>query len=71
MKSIVALGASAALSVGALMWVSGAAPALGLTPWISLISAGAYFTAGGGIVGITKPFAAGAIGIALSCRQLG
>jgi hypothetical protein len=66
MKSIVMLGASAALSVGALMWLSGAAPALGLIPWISLISAGAYFTAGGGLPGITQPLAAGALGIALT-----
>ena len=39
---------------------------LGLIPWISLISAGAYFTAGGGLAGITKPFAAGVIGIVLT-----
>lgn len=66
MKSIIMLGASAALSVGALMWLSGAAPALGLIPWISLISAGAYFTAGGGLAGITKPLAAGVLGIVLT-----
>lgn len=66
MKSIIMLGASAALSVGALMWLSGAAPALGLIPWISLISAGAYFTAGGGLGAITKPLAAGALGIVLT-----
>jgi hypothetical protein len=66
MKSIVMLGAISAVSVGALMWLSGAAPALGLIPWISLISAAAYFTVGGGLAGIMKPLTAGALAIVLT-----
>jgi hypothetical protein len=70
MKAIFLLGISAALSVGGLMWVSGAAPQLGLIPWISLISAGAYFTAGAGYDGLVRPMAAGTLGILLTAVAL-
>jgi hypothetical protein len=36
----------------------------------SLISAGAYFTAGAGIDGLVKPMAAGALGIVLTAIAL-
>lgn len=70
MKAIVFLAFSAAISVGCLMWISGAAPSLGLIPWISLISAGAYFTAGAGYDGLVKPMAAGSLGIVLTAVAL-
>lgn len=70
MKATFLLGVSAALSVGCLMWISGAAPQLGLIPWISLISAGAYFTAGAGYDGLVKPMAAGTLGILLTAVAL-
>jgi hypothetical protein len=70
MKAVFLLGISAALAVGCMMLISGAAPQLGLIPWISLISAGAYFTAGAGIDGLGKPMAAGALGIVLTAIAL-
>jgi hypothetical protein len=70
MKAVFLLGISAALAVGCMMLISGAAPQLGLIPWISLISAGAYFTAGAGIDGLVKPMAAGALGIVLTAIAL-
>jgi hypothetical protein len=70
MKAISLLGISAAVSVGCLMWISGAVPSLGLIPWISLISAGAYFTAGAGYDGLAKPMAAGTLGIVLTAVAL-
>jgi len=38
-------------------------PVLGLIAWVSLISAGAYFSAGGGVDGLVKPMAAGTLGV--------
>jgi hypothetical protein len=70
MKPTLLLAASAAVSVGCLMWLSGAVPALGLIPWISLISAGAYFTAGAGREGLVQPMAAGTLGIVLTALAL-
>lgn len=70
MKSTLLLATSAAVSVGCLMWISGVAPSLGLIPWISLISAGAYFTAGAGRDGLVKPMAAGTLGILLTAIAL-
>lgn len=70
MKSLFMLGISAAGVVAVLMWVSTAVPSLGLIPWVSLISAGAYFTAGGGRSGIAKPFWAGLIGVVLTAVAL-
>jgi len=70
MKPTLLLAASAAVSVGCLMWISGAVPALGLIPRISLISAGAYFTAGAGRDGLAKPLAAGTLGIVLTAVAL-
>jgi hypothetical protein len=70
MRAIFLLGISAAVSVGCLMWISGAAPSLGLIPWISLISAGAYFTAGAGYDGLVKPMAAGTLAIVLTAVAL-
>lgn len=63
LKSTVLLGLSAAVSVGLMVWLASAFPAVGLIPWISLVSAGAYFTAGTGVPGLLKPAAAGAVGI--------
>jgi hypothetical protein len=53
-----------------MVWFASAVPAAGLIPWISLVSAGAYFTAGGGEVGLTKPMAAGTLGILLTAVAL-
>ena len=70
MRSLIALAISAAALVAVLMWVSVAAPSLGLIPWVSLISAGAYFTAGGGKDGILKPLWAGLLGVVLTALAL-
>ncbi len=70
MNPLLALAFSASLLVGLFMFVSVGVPALGLVAWISLISAGAYFTAGGGVSGLLKPMGAGALGIALTVAAL-
>ncbi len=66
MNPLLALALSASLLVGCFMALSAGVPALGLLAWVSLISAGAYFTAGGGAPGLTKPMAAGTLGIVLT-----
>lgn len=70
MNPLMALALSAALLVGLFMFLSAGVPALGLLAWVSLISAGAYFTAGGGLQGLLKPMAAGTLGIALTVAAL-
>lgn len=70
MKPLISLAVSAAALVGCFMFLSAGVPALRLTAWISLISAGAYFTAGGGLAGLVKPMAAGTLGIALTAGTL-
>jgi len=70
MNPLLALASSAALLVGLFMLLSAGVPALGLVAWISLISAGAYFTAGGGLQGLLKPMAAGTLGILLTLAAL-
>ena len=70
MNPLLALAFSAALLVGLLMFLSAGVPVLGLVAWISLISAGAYFTAGGGVPGLVKPMAAGTLGILLTVVAL-
>lgn len=70
MNPLLALALSAALLVGLLMFLSAGVPALGLLAWVSLISAGAYFTAGGGPQGLLKPMAAGTLGTVLKVGAL-
>jgi hypothetical protein len=50
--------------------LSAAFPPLGLIAWISLVSAGAYFTAGGGVRGMTVPMASGTLAILLTIAAL-
>jgi hypothetical protein len=53
-----------------MVWFASAVPAVGLIPWISLVSAGAYFTAGAGLPGLAKPMAAGTLGIIFTAVAL-
>jgi hypothetical protein len=69
-RPTILLGFSAAVSVGLLVWLAAAFPAMGLLPWISLISAGAYFTAGAGVPGLLKPAAAGTLGIVCTAAAI-
>lgn len=70
MKQLVTLGFSAGIMVALLMWVSTGLPALGIIPWVCLISAGAYFTAGGGLAGLKDPMLAGTMAILLTTVTL-
>jgi Protein of unknown function (DUF1097) len=70
MKPLFALAVSASSLVGCFMLLSAGVPASGLIAWVSLISAGAYFTAGGGVPGLVKPMAAGTLGILLTAAIL-
>ena len=70
MNPLIALAISASSLVGCFMFLSAGVPSLGLIAWVSLISAGAYFTAGGGIPGLVKPMASGTLGILLTAAIL-
>ena len=70
MNPLIALAISASSLVGCFMFLSAGMPSLGLIAWVSLISAGAYFTAGGGIPGLVKPMASGTLGILLTAAIL-
>ena len=66
MRQLLALASSAAVLVGCYVTLSAAFPPFGLIAWISLVSAGAYFTAGGGVRGMTVPMASGTLAILLT-----
>ena len=70
MRQLLALASSAAVLVGCYVTLSAAFPPLGLIAWISLVSAGAYFTAGGGVRGMTVPMASGTLAILLTIAAL-
>jgi hypothetical protein len=70
MRQLLALASSAAVLVGCYVTLSAAFPPLGLIAWISLVSAGAYFTAGGGVRGMTEPMASGTLAILLTIAAL-
>jgi Protein of unknown function (DUF1097) len=70
MRQLLALASSAAVLVGCYVTLSAAFPPLGLIAWISLVSAGAYFTAGGGVRGMTVPMTSGTLAILLTIAAL-
>lgn len=66
MKVLHALGVSIALLVAVWVYVSIGMPQLKLVPWIGFVAWAAFYAAGGGKTGITKPLGASFAGILLT-----
>lgn len=70
MKVLHALGVSIAVLVAVWVYVSIGVPDLKLYPWIGFVAWAAFYAAGGGSAGITKPIGPATAGILLTALTM-